>query len=228
MPGKAQTTGTALEFDVDSGGGSGGDVNITEVGGVPVTSPLPVDLDTSLLATAAKQDTGNAILAVIDSNTDPLVTSNAGGYVRQDSTATIAKETGGNLATVKTNTDTLVEITDSKADLAKVGSPALSLATSNATPVTTNTTTDVVSAPSSGNHLEITRIHASNSSATACKVSWKENGGSEMFQATLPQYGIVSLDLKSGWHLTTATKFQMVTSASASIDWTVAYRTVPD
>lgn len=41
---KRQTTGSALELDVDSsGGGGGGDVNITEVGGVSVTSPLPVD-----------------------------------------------------------------------------------------------------------------------------------------------------------------------------------------
>jgi hypothetical protein len=36
--------------------------------------------------------------------------ADAGGYVRQDSTGTIAKETGGNLATVKTNTDNLATI----------------------------------------------------------------------------------------------------------------------
>lgn len=39
-------------------------------------------------------------LASIKTNTDPLVSSGGGGYVRQDSTATIAKETGGNLATI--------------------------------------------------------------------------------------------------------------------------------
>ncbi|MFH1616920.1 MAG: hypothetical protein ABIG61_17780, partial [Planctomycetota bacterium] len=33
-------------------------------------------------------------------NTDTLVTAGGGGYVRQDSTATIAKETGGNLAAI--------------------------------------------------------------------------------------------------------------------------------
>ncbi|MDD4924776.1 MAG: hypothetical protein PHF74_08140 [Dehalococcoidales bacterium] len=54
------------------------------------------------------QESGNAILEDIKTNTDPLVTAGGGGYVRQDSTATIAKETGGNLATVKTNTDPLV------------------------------------------------------------------------------------------------------------------------
>lgn len=39
-------------------------------------------------------------LATVKTNTDPLVTAAAGGYVRQDSTATIAKESGGNLATI--------------------------------------------------------------------------------------------------------------------------------
>jgi len=45
----------------------------------------------------AKED-GN--LATLVTNTTPLVTGTAGGYVRQDSTGTIAKETGGNLATI--------------------------------------------------------------------------------------------------------------------------------
>jgi predicted RNA-binding protein Jag len=52
----------------------------------------------------AKED-GN--LATIKTNTDGLVASGAGGYIRQDSTATIAKETGGNLASIKTSADTL-------------------------------------------------------------------------------------------------------------------------
>lgn len=67
------------------------------------TVPLPTGA-----ATEAKQDTGNTSLASIKTNTDSLVTPGGGGYVRQDSTATIAKESGGNLATVKTNTDPLV------------------------------------------------------------------------------------------------------------------------
>jgi hypothetical protein len=69
-------------------------------GNVRVTGTIVVD--TSLLATAAKQDTGNASLASIKTNTDTLVTVAGGGYVRQDSTATIAKETGGNLAAAAT------------------------------------------------------------------------------------------------------------------------------
>lgn len=64
-------------------------------------------IDTKV-ATAANQATEITSLSSIKTNSDPLVASGGGGYVRQDSTATIAKETGGNLATVKTNTDPLV------------------------------------------------------------------------------------------------------------------------
>lgn len=59
-----------------------------------------LDVASSTLATAANQTTGNSSLASIKTNTDPLVASGAGGYVRQDATATIAKESGGNLATI--------------------------------------------------------------------------------------------------------------------------------
>lgn len=56
-----------------------------------------LDVAASTLATSTKQDTGNTSLASIKTNTDTFVTAGGGGYVRQDSTATIAKETGGNL-----------------------------------------------------------------------------------------------------------------------------------
>lgn len=59
------------------------------------TSALP-----SGAATSANQST-----EITDLNT--LTTSGGGGYVRQDSTATIAKESGGNLASIKTDVDTL-------------------------------------------------------------------------------------------------------------------------
>ncbi len=51
------------------------------------------------LATSALQTTGNSSLSAIATALAPFLVSNAGGYVRQDSTATMAKETGGNLAT---------------------------------------------------------------------------------------------------------------------------------
>lgn len=69
-----------------------------------VTANAGTNLNTSALALEATQLTGNTSLASVKTNTDPLVASGAGGYVRQDSTATIAKETGGNLATIATNT----------------------------------------------------------------------------------------------------------------------------
>lgn len=77
-----QATGTNLHTVVDSG-------NIT----VP------------LITGFALETGGN--LAQIKSNTDPFLVSSAGGYIRQDSTATIAKESGGNLAGIKTQTDKL-------------------------------------------------------------------------------------------------------------------------
>jgi len=55
----------------------------------------------------AKED-GN--LATVKTNTDPLVTAGGGGYVRQDSTGTIAKETGGNLAAAATSLGTIDNI----------------------------------------------------------------------------------------------------------------------
>lgn len=66
------------------------------------TSPWVVNLITGF-ALEATQLTGNGSLASIKTNTDPLVTAGAGGYVRQDSTATIAKESGGNLAASATS-----------------------------------------------------------------------------------------------------------------------------
>jgi len=51
-----------------------------------------------LLSTRALEAGGN--LATVKTNTDPLVVAAAGGYIRQDSTATIAKESGGNLAII--------------------------------------------------------------------------------------------------------------------------------
>lgn len=51
-------------------------------------------------ALESTQLTGNTSVGIVKTNTDPFVSGGAGGYVRQDSTATIAKETGGNLASL--------------------------------------------------------------------------------------------------------------------------------
>lgn len=96
-----------------------GDVDVTSLPAITgtVTANAGTNLNTSLLSTAAKQDTGNTSLGSIKTNTDPLVTAAAGGYVQQDSNATIAKESGGNLATVATNS--ALQATAAKQDTAQ-------------------------------------------------------------------------------------------------------------
>lgn len=82
---------------------TGSNVTPVTVSGT-VTANAGSNLNTSLLALETTQVTGNSTLSTINTNTAPLVVAAAGGYVRQDSTATIAKESGGNLATLVTNT----------------------------------------------------------------------------------------------------------------------------
>lgn len=72
-------------------------------GSTPASNVVGVKDASNARINPAKED-GN--LASIKTNTDGLAASGGGGYVRQDSTATIAKESGGNLASIKTNTDT--------------------------------------------------------------------------------------------------------------------------
>lgn len=54
-------------------------------------------------ALESSQLTGNTSIAGVKTNTDPLVAAGGGAYVRQDSNATIAKESGGNLANAATS-----------------------------------------------------------------------------------------------------------------------------
>lgn len=70
------------------------------MGGSPTSGVVGLKDSANLRIDPAKEG-GN--LATIKTNTDALVASGGGGYVRQDSTATIAKESGGNLATLATN-----------------------------------------------------------------------------------------------------------------------------
>ncbi len=66
-------------------------------GSTPASNVVGVKDSANTRISPAKED-GN--LASIKTSTDPLVAAGAGGYIRQDSTATIAKETGGNLAAI--------------------------------------------------------------------------------------------------------------------------------
>lgn len=102
-------------------------------------------------------------------------------------------------------------------------------ASSDATPITTATSTLVVAAPAAGSHLRIHRLTVANSSSTACQVAWKDgSGGARRYHAYLPQGGVVSLRMDGKWDLTTATALYLYTSAIASIDWTVDYESTPD
>lgn len=95
------TTGQVVEAQYTNRGAA---IVANGVEAFSVTANAGTNLNTSALALEATQLTGNTSLASVKTNTDPLVTAAAGGYVRQDSTATIARESGGNLATIATNT----------------------------------------------------------------------------------------------------------------------------
>jgi len=76
------------------------------IGNVGLLNKAETEIDP---ATEDKQDDTITLLGTIDAdtgvimtNTGPLVVAGGGGYIRQDSTDTIAKETGGNLANIKT------------------------------------------------------------------------------------------------------------------------------
>lgn len=105
----------------------------------------------------------------------------------------------------------------------------LTFASSNGTPITTATNTDAIAAPAAGNHLQVWRLHASNKSATAVTVSWRDGAsGALLFETYLPQNGVLSIKLNGCWDLTTATKLVINTDAAASVYWTVGYVTLAD
>ena len=111
----------------------------------------------------------------------------------------------------------------------KTVSPKLTQATSNGTAITTATNTTVVSAPAATTHLRIHRLHACNSGSTSTFVYWCDGtGGTKYYPAYLPQNGIVSLNLRGSWDLTTATLLSITTSAAGNVEWHVSYETVAD
>lgn len=193
-------------------------------------------------ATAATEDVGGAHYTKIKT-IDPTPTSSTpigtaanphrmGGPIAHDSAASTnpvqtAGEARSSLPTPVQNGD----VTRLMADLygrqyAIV--PKLTWASSNTTPITTATTTSIISAPSAGSHLRIYRLHATNSSATKVIVSWKATGGTELFHANLPENGTVSINLNGSHEVASATAFNLVTSAAGSVHWAVGYETLVD
>lgn len=112
----------------------------------------------------------------------------------------------------------------------KVTGPSLTLASSDATPITTATDTEAIAAPAANHHLRIYYAFYNNGGATPCRVSLMDGAaGAQVFPASLPQYASFAHNFKPGyWDLTSATALYIKTSAAGSIDWTVEYEIVAD
>lgn len=109
-------------------------------------------------------------------------------------------------------------------------SPTVSHASSNGTPITA-TTTSVVAAPSTGNHLRVMRIHFSNGGATSTWIGVRDGAaGTKHYMSYLPQGGTVSINLASSGalDLTTATRLDIFLSAAGSIEYEIDHQTVAD
>lgn len=74
------------------------------MGSTPASNVVGLKNSSNQRINPAKED-GN--LATIKTDVDTLVNSAAGGYIRQDQNATIAKESGGNLDAIKTQLNKL-------------------------------------------------------------------------------------------------------------------------
>jgi hypothetical protein len=117
------STSNALNVNV-TGGSVSGTTNVTQVGGSNIS-----------LGQTTMNDSLPVTLASNDTNTAPFVTSGGGGYVRQDSTGTIAKESGGNLATLAgavSSSKMNVNVASGGLSLAPATSGGLSTATATA------------------------------------------------------------------------------------------------
>jgi hypothetical protein len=122
----------------------------------------------------------------------------------------------------------LVDILADRYGRAYVIAPVLTVLGSAATPITTNTTTSIVAAPSAGNHLRIHRLWCQNSSATGTWMYWCD-GTTKRIPVYLAQYQPFSIALNGSWELATASALQIITSTTgANIEWFVEYETLAD
>jgi hypothetical protein len=141
----------------------------------------------------------------INTQTRPFITSGGGGYVRQDSTATIAKESGGNLAALLASSGTIVSNAvsinaatlpflasggggymrqDSTASIAKETGGMLAAATTAvqakvcATALSSVTTATWTAIPSGGQtYLVINAVSATSGNAATMTVWGSPDGG---------------------------------------------------
>ncbi len=123
----------------------------------------------------------------------------------------------------------MVQVATDRYGRLQVTRPKLSHASSNGTPITSATGTDVVGAPSSGFHLRIWRFHASNSGATSTWVYLRDGAsGTQYYPTYLPTNGVISIRPDGGFNLTTATKAVLTTSAAGNVEWHIEYEVVAD
>jgi hypothetical protein len=107
--------------------------------------------------------------------------------------------------------------------------PITSNASSGGTPVTTNTNTQIVAAPSAGNHLRIHRLWAQNSSATGTWAYWGNGSGVKTIPFYVTQYQPMMMNLHGSWELSTATALFLNTATTgANIEWWAEYETLAD
>ncbi len=122
-----------------------------------------------------------------------------------------------------------VEIATDRYGRIQITRPKLTHASSNGTPITSATGTDVVSAPSAGFHLRIWRFHASNSGATSTWVYLRDGAaGTQYYPTYLPTNGVISIRPDGGFNLTTATKAVLTTSGAGNVEWHIEYEVVAD
>lgn len=111
-----------------------------------------------------------------------------------------------------------------------VVSPVTSRAASAGTPITTNTNTTIVAAPSAGNHLRIHRLWAQNSGVAATWCYWGNGSGDKtgppFYLATGQPF---SMAMEGRWELSSATGLFINTATTgASIEWYAEYETLAD
>lgn len=105
---------------------------------------------------------------------------------------------------------------------------AVSLASSNASPVTASGDTTIIAAPGGSNILRVLYILLQNTSNTPVRVSLKDGaGGAQRYPITLPKYGVFAHNLKPDWwDLTANTALILNCDVDGSIDYQIEYKTV--
>lgn len=215
-----------------------GDVDVLSLPAITgtVTANAGTNLNTSALAleSGGNLAAAAASLSVIDDWDDGSDRAKIVGAVAHDAAVAGNPVLNGveartSRATAVANGDVVRVVGDVYGRQIKVN-PFVTQTSSNGTPITTNTNTQAVAAPSAGSHLKIYRLYAQNSSATGTWLYWTEgSGGTKEYPMYLAQNQVVSIKLDGEWELPTATALFINTATTgANIEWHVGHETVID